>query len=368
LSPALLDAECAGLLCVGFDGLTPSPEVRELLGRGVYGGVLFARNVATAEQVAALTAELKRAAGRPLLVAVDQEGGRVARLRAEQGFEVLPPMRAVGEADDAGLARQVGALLGRQLRAVGIDQDYAPVVDVDSNPGNPVIGDRSLGRDPERVGRLGAALARGLQQEGVAACAKHFPGHGDTSQDSHRELPRLAHTRARLEAVELPPFRALAAAGVASMMTAHVVFEAVDPHRPATASPEVMRLLREGCGYDGAVLSDDLEMKAVADHFPLDGFVPEVVRAGVDGILVCHRAATQHGAIDALRAAVERGDLSRDRLAAARRRLARLLTWAAPPLDPGEVARAPERLAAARRPELLARLGGGGAAGRDPTA
>jgi beta-N-acetylhexosaminidase len=368
LSAGSLDAECAGLLCVGFDGLVPSPEVLGLLRRGAYGVVLFARNVASAEQVAALTAELKRAAGRPLLVAVDQEGGRVARLRAEQGFEVLPPMRRLGEADDPALAREVGALLGRQLRAVGIDQDYAPVVDVDSNPANPVIGDRSLGRDPERVGRLGAALALGLQGEGVAACAKHFPGHGDTSQDSHLELPRLPHDRARLEAVELPPFRALAAAGVASMMTAHVVFEAVDPVRPATASPEVMRLLREGCGYQGAVLSDDLEMKAVASHFPLEGFVPEVVRAGVDGLLVCHRAEVQHRAVDALRAAVERGAVSRERLAEARRRLARLVAWAAPPLEPGEVEDAPRRLAAARRPDLLARLGGAGVPGRDPTA
>jgi beta-N-acetylhexosaminidase len=218
------------------------------------------------------------------------------------------------------------------------------------------------------VGRLGAALALGLQQEGVAACAKHFPGHGDTSQDSHLELPRLPHGRERLDAVELPPFRALAAAGVASMMTAHVVFEAVDPRRPATASPEVMRLLREGCGYDGAVLSDDLEMKAVASHFPLEELVPEVVRAGVDGLLVCHRPEVQHRAVDALRAAVERGEVSRERLAEARRRIARLAGWAAPPLDAGEVERVAARLVAARRPGLLARLGEGGPAGRDPTA
>ncbi|HET8732938.1 MAG TPA: beta-N-acetylhexosaminidase, partial [Anaeromyxobacteraceae bacterium] len=241
--PSRLDAECAGLLCVGFDGTTPSPEVLELVRRGVGGVILFARNVESAEQVAELTASLKRAAGRPLLVSVDQEGGRVARLRARHGFTELPPMRALGETGDEGLAFEVGALLGSELRAVGIDQDYAPVVDVDTNPANPVIGDRSLSRDPERVGRLGAALARGLQSAGVAACAKHFPGHGDTSQDSHVALPRLAHSLERLEAVELPPFRALARAGVASVMTAHVVFEALDPKRPATLSPSVMRLL-----------------------------------------------------------------------------------------------------------------------------
>src|SRR5512138_1214806 len=170
MSPMLgsLDRDVAGLFCVGFHGKTASPEVLELVRRGVHGVVLFARNVESAEQVAALVAELKRAAGRPLLVSIDQEGGRVARLRAPQGFTELPP-----------------------LRAVGIDQDYAPVVDVDTNPANPVIGDRSFSRDPDVVSRLGAALAQGLQSAGVAACAKHFPGHGDTSEDWHTHLPTL---------------------------------------------------------------------------------------------------------------------------------------------------------------------------------
>src|SRR5512133_1769773 len=211
--PSSLDRDASALLCVGFHGKTPSPEVLELIRRGVSGVILFSRNVESAEQVAELTAALKRAAGRPLLVTIDQEGGRVARLRAPQGFTELPPMRAIGAAGDDRLAFEVGALLGRELRAVGIDQDYAPVVDVDTNPANPVIGDRSFGREASGVGRMGAAVARGLQSAGVAACAKHFPGHGDTSQDSHRDLPRLAHPVERLREVELVPFRALADAG-----------------------------------------------------------------------------------------------------------------------------------------------------------
>jgi beta-N-acetylhexosaminidase len=288
----------------------------------------------------------------------------VARLRPEHGFEALPPMRRLGEQDDAGLAREVGALLGRQLRAVGIDQDYAPVVDVDTNPANPVIGDRSLGRDPALVSRMGAALARGLQSAGVAACAKHFPGHGDTSQDSHVALPRLPHPRARLEAVELAPFRALSRAGVASVMTAHVIFEALDPDRPATLSPPVMKLLRESCGFDGAALSDDLEMAAVAAHFPLEVAVPGALAAGVDALLVCHRAEVAHRAIDLARAAVERGTVTKERLAEARRRVGALVGWAAPPQEPRS------GLAALRRPEALAlaaRLPAR-AAGPDPTA
>jgi beta-N-acetylhexosaminidase len=359
-----LDHDVASLFCVGFRGTTPSPEVLELIHRGVYGVILFARNVVDAEQVAGLVAELKRAAGRPLLVSIDQEGGRVARLRAPQGFTELPPMRAVGATGDAALAREVGALLGRELRAVGIDQDYAPVVDVDTNPANPVIGDRSFARDPAAVARLGVALAQGLQSAGVAACAKHFPGHGDTSQDSHKDLPRLPHALDRLRAVELVPFRALAAGGVASVMTAHVVFDALDPVRPATLSAPVMRLLRDECGYDGCVISDDLEMKAVAEHFPLEEAIPSALAAGVDALLVCHEAAVQHRAIDLARRAVETGAVARERLAQALARVDRLLTWAGPAPDAAAaraVLRSDAHLALAARVPTLA-------TGSDPTA
>ncbi|MBI5068790.1 MAG: beta-N-acetylhexosaminidase [Deltaproteobacteria bacterium] len=363
-SMSALDAACASLFTVGFHGAAPSPEVRELVRRGVGGVILFARNVESAAQVAGLTGALKREAGRPLLLSVDQEGGRVMRLRERHGFTELPAMRALGARGDEALARQAGALLGRELRAVGIDLDYAPVVDVDTNPENPVIGDRAFSADPAVVGRLGAALAQGLQSQGVAACAKHFPGHGDTSQDSHRDLPRLTHELPRLRSVELPPFAALARAGVASVMTAHVVFSALDRDRPATMSPAVLRLLREECGFHGPVISDDLEMKAVAEHFPLAEAVVASVNAGVDVILVCHRPGVQHAAIDALRAAVERGHISRERLQEAQARAAVLRRWAGPPPDADALAgvlRTPEHLA------LAARLPADGP-GQDPTA
>ncbi len=359
-----LDADVAGLFCVGFYGKTPSPEVLELVRRGAYGVILFSRNIEDAEQVAALVAELKRAAKRPLLVSVDQEGGRVARLRAPQGFTELPPMRALGDVGDAALALEVGRLVGRELRAVGIDQDYAPVVDVDTNPANPVIGDRSLSRDPEVVARLGVALAQGLQESGVAACAKHFPGHGDTSLDPHKDLPHLAHARERLDRVELLPFRALARAGVASVMTAHVIFDPLDPERPATFSPEVMRLLRDEVEFDGCAISDDLEMKAIAEHFPLEEAAPGAVAAGVDALLVCHHADVQHRAIDLVRAAVESGRISRARVSEARSRVARLLSFAGAPPDvraAGARLRTPGHLAlAARIPAHVS--------GHDPTA
>jgi beta-N-acetylhexosaminidase len=198
----------------------------------------------------------------------------------------------------------------------------------------------------------------------VAACAKHFPGHGDTSQDSHRDLPRLPHALPRLLEVELPPFTALARAGVAAVMTAHVVFEALDAARPATLSPPVLALLRERCGFTGCCVSDDLEMKAIAAHVPLELAAPLAVAAGVDQLMVCHTPAVQHRAIDLVRAAVEGGGVSRARLAEARGRVARLLGWAGPPPDPGAARRAlrtPEHLALAGRIPAL------GAAGRDPT-
>jgi beta-N-acetylhexosaminidase len=197
----------------------------------------------------------------------------------------------------------------------------------------------------------------------VAACAKHFPGHGDTSQDSHQVLPHLSHALARLAQVELVPFRALAAAGVASVMTAHVVFDALDGRLPATLSRPVLDLLRERCGFGGCVVTDDLEMKAVTEHFPFEEAIPAAVAAGVDGLLVCHQAELQHRAIDLLRGAVESGAVTRERLAEARARVAELLGWAGPAPDP-RAARASLRTGeglrlAARIPAL--------AAGRDPT-
>lgn len=313
-----LDRLVAGLFCVGFPGTSVPPEVEELQRRGVAGAILFRRNVESPDQFSALCADLKTKAGRPFLTSVDQEGGRVMRLRAP--FTEIPAMRAVGEAADPALARAIGAILGRELRVVNVDLDYAPVLDVDTNPANPVIGDRSFARTPEQVARLGAALIEGLQSAGVAACGKHFPGHGDTAQDSHLDLPRLPHSLERLEAVELPPFEAAIRAGVASIMTAHVIFEPLDSRYPATMSrPALDGILRDRMGFDGVVISDDLEMKAIADHYGLEEAVVRGILAGVDLFLVCHHADVQHRAIDLLTAAVRRGDVPLARVEEARR-------------------------------------------------
>ena len=277
---------------IGFEGHAASQDLRRLLrDYGPGGVVLFARNVDAPEQVAELVREMQeiaRDAGhdQPLFVAVDQEGGRVARLR--EPWTRWPPLRAVGRTGSEELARQMGEALAAELVACGIRWDFAPVVDVDSNPKNPVIGDRSFGDDPDLVGRLGAAMVKGLQAGGVAAAAKHFPGHGDTDVDSHLALPAIDHSLSRLEDVELRPFRACIEAGVASIMTAHVVVREIDEERPATLSAEVVpRLLREKLAFDGVVVTDDLEMKAGAERWPPREAAVLAAHAGCDVLLVC---------------------------------------------------------------------------------
>ena len=275
------------LLFCGFDGSELPDDLAELVRAGRVGGViLFARNVRDPVQLRALTSGLHACApaDTPLLIAIDQEGGRVQRMR--QPWTEWPPMRSVGDADDPDLTRSIACALARELADFGITLDFAPVVDVDTNPDNPVIGDRSFGRDPERVIRHTAHFIEAMQQAGVAACAKHFPGHGDTSTDSHHELPVVDHALERLHAVELPPFAAAIEAGVASIMTAHVLLPALDPELPATISPAVMRILREELGYDGVVFTDDLEMKAIADHHDPEALVSGSLAAGVDALIV----------------------------------------------------------------------------------
>lgn len=258
--------------------------------------------------------------------------------------------------------------MGTELRAVGVDVDFAPVIDVDTNPENPVIGDRSFSRDPALVARLGVALAEGLQAQGVAACGKHFPGHGDTELDSHLHLPAVHHEPGRLDQVELVPFSAFCRAKLAAVMTAHVVFSSWDPTCPATMSPAVITgVLRERLNYDGFVISDDLEMKAIADHFGAAEAAIWGLLAGVDHFLVCHRAEVVDEVTEGLAQAVLSGRVPEDRLRTAERRHAKFLRdWAKPPtvFDPTALAsaQAQEFIRA-----ILAQAESSEAAGVDPT-
>jgi beta-N-acetylhexosaminidase len=305
------------LLWIGFDGKIPTPEAARLIHQGVSGVILFARNVGTSDETRTLVRELKAIAPGPLLLSVDQEGGRVARLT--EGFTRFPALREIGgkSPDDV---RAIGRQLGAEVRGAGFDIDLAPVVDVDSNPANPVIGERSFSRDPHVVASLGAAMIEGLQEH-VAACAKHFPGHGDTDKDSHYDLPRLPHALDRLRACELVPFKAAVAARVACVMTTHVVFDALDPGVAATMSAPAIRLLRDEVGFGGVCVSDCLEMKAISEHFGCGTAAVRAVSAGVDALLVSHTAEAQHEVIASLAAAVCDGSLPEGRVREARTRL-----------------------------------------------
>ncbi|MBB85299.1 MAG: beta-N-acetylhexosaminidase [Deltaproteobacteria bacterium] len=291
------------LLFVGYPGLEIPDDLAALVREGRVGGViLFKRNVGDPGQVRRVVAELHSLApdDAPLVVALDQEGGRVQRLRAP--WTEWPPMRALGRRSPDETARFARAL-ATELLDCGFDLDFAPVVDVDSNPDNPVIGDRSFGGTPEIVSAHAAAFIESMQAEGVAACAKHFPGHGDTNVDSHLALPTIDLDLARLHSIELPPFRSAIEAGVASIMTAHVLFPRLDDKRPATLSSEVMDLLRGELAYDGLVFSDDIEMRAMADHWSPHACSVGVLEAGVDSILVCSRADLRDEVLDHLEAA-----------------------------------------------------------------
>jgi beta-N-acetylhexosaminidase len=227
--------------------------------------------------------------------------------------------------DDVAIAEQVGRAIGEELAALGFDIDFAPVLDVHTNPANPIIGDRAFGSEPEAVARRALAFARGLDAAGVLACGKHFPGHGDTLSDSHLELPRIDHGWDRLEQVELLPFRRAAAAGLPMIMTAHVVFAAIDAARPATLSPAVVTgVLRNQLGYRGVIVSDDLDMRAIAGHMGADVAAVAAVRAGCDVLLLCNSEDNQAAAEAALIRSAEHDAELRQRIGEAAQRVREL--------------------------------------------
>jgi len=288
-------------------------ELRSLAREFDLGGlILFSRNVEVPEQVAELSAE-SEALGRtmPAWVSVDQEGGRVARLK--EPFTKWPPMATLGRAGQQSekLAERFAQALAQELLAVGISLNYAPVLDIHTNPKNPVIGDRALADDAANVARLGRVIIRALQGAGLAACGKHFPGHGDTSTDSHFELPLVEHAPDRLRAIEFEPFRAAIAEQVAFIMTAHVLVPALDANRPASLSPEIVQmLLRDELDFDGVILSDDLEMKAVSARYEVPEAAVDAIVAGCDAVLICSGDVDLQGrTLEALVRAVESGKI-----------------------------------------------------------
>jgi beta-N-acetylhexosaminidase len=313
------------LAIVGFAGHDLPADVRSLAREFDLGGVIFfARNVEAPEQVADLSRQAQAlASDMPLWVSVDQEGGRVARLK--RPFTEWPPMATLGRAgapESDALAERFARSLAAELHAVGISLDYTPVLDVLTNPKNPVIGDRALAERAEDVARIGTIIIRTLQAEGIAACGKHFPGHGDTGVDSHHELPLLDLPPDRLDAVELVPFKAAIAADVASIMTAHILIPALDEENPGTLSPAIVDgLLKQKLGYGGLVLSDDLEMKAISGRYGHSEATVRAIAAGCDAVLMCApKPDEQMAALEAVIYAVEQGRIPLKRIEDAMKR------------------------------------------------
>ena len=304
------------LLVAGIEGTTAGADARQAVQDYQVGGViLFRRNVSDAVQLAALNDSLNalNGDGVPLLLCVDEEGGLVSRMPDE--VTDLPGMYTYGQTGDEGLARQVGQALGAACSAFGFSLDFAPVLDVWSNPDNTVIGKRAFSSDPQTVARMGTAVMAGLEESGVIPVVKHFPGHGDTATDSHYGLPVVTRTAEELEQLELIPFRAAVEQGAPAVMVAHILMTALDDRLPASLSPAVVDgLLRQQLGFDGVVCTDDLTMAAVSDSWGMGEAAVLAVEAGCDLLLVCHGSDNLTQARDALLAAVESGRISQARL------------------------------------------------------
>jgi beta-N-acetylhexosaminidase len=286
------------------------------------GVILFRRNIEDPGQLRELTRALHSLPSCPW-ISLDHEGGRV--LRVGEPFTLFPCAREVACSGDLSVVEAVGRAMGLELRSVGIDINFAPVLDVDSNPANPIIGDRAFANNPAEVARCAFAFQRGLLSGGVLPCGKHFPGHGDTNLDSHTDLPVVHRSRAQLEEVELPPFRAAIAAGAPLLMTAHVVYSALDPHQPATLSRSIVYdLLRKELGYAGVVVSDDLEMRAIRARLPVPDAAVAALRAGVDWLLVCTDFEQSIATSDRITAALAVGEIEERTLLSAARRIGQL--------------------------------------------
>jgi beta-N-acetylhexosaminidase len=317
---------CGQLISVGFDGTEAPDQLLKRIADGEVGSVmLFRPNIASPDQVAALVGAIRRAApaDAPTLVAVDQEGGLVQRLRAP--LTEWPDMLSVGAAGDPALTERVGRAIGSELAALGIGWDFAPVLDVHTNPQNPVIGNRAFGVTPEAVSVHALAFWRGLKSAGLVGCGKHFPGHGDTHADSHLTLPVVAHDEERLRAVELAPFAGAARAGIDAIMTAHVMYPAFDRNWPATLSRRILiDVLRGQLGFTGVIVADDLGMRAVADRYPIQELAVLSIAAGADHLLIREPIDRQRAAFEALVHAAESRSEIRARVEESASRVARM--------------------------------------------
>ncbi len=309
-----LEEKIGQLLVCGFDGLKPSDEIKGLIKDYNIGGViLFSRNIKDPAQTARLCNSLQEISKTPLFICVDQEGGKVSRL--PKPFTQFAGNAAIGKSNSVKLAYAFGEITAKELKAVGINANFAPVLDVNTNPDNPIINERAFSNNPNSVSRFGLAVIAGLQDNGVIACCKHFPGHGDTSLDSHHQMPVVEHSIERLNEIELLPFKHAAENDVAAIMTAHVLYKGLDEKYPATLSKKIIHdLLRKEMGFKGLVITDDLEMKAISDNYAIGEAAIGALSAGADIILVCKDHERQKEVRDAVLRAVKDNIITEKRI------------------------------------------------------
>jgi len=320
LSGMTLEEKIGQIFHIGFNGIEVTPNIKEMVEDYHVGGIIyFRRNIRSLQQLSGLSNELQRLSvskspGLPLMISTDQEGGMVNRLAGGTHF---PGNMMLGATRKSSLAEKAGRAIAGQLKAVGINMDFAPVLDVSNNPLNLVIGTRSFGGDPLLVADLGAAFIKGMQKEEIIACAKHFPGHGDTAVDSHLDLPVIECRKKRLEKIEIYPFKQAIKAGVDSIMTAHICVPALETEKgmPATLSYDILtKLLRGELGYTGIIITDCMEMKAITDSFgTIEGSVM-AIKAGADIVLISHSLDKQKAAIKAVTGAAKEGRITEERI------------------------------------------------------
>jgi len=294
-----LDSSVAAKFLLGFEGTSPPDELRALLAQGLGGVAIFHRNFLSLQGLRALNREIRRAARGPVLIGIDQEGG--TKFSLPEPFTQWPSPAEMGELNDAELVGRMARAMARELRAVGVNLNFAPMLDLHTNPASPVTTHRSFGADPHRVARLGAAFIRGLASEGLLACTKHYPGHGDAAIDPHEDLPVFRGDIERLNRIQLVPFVEAIKAGVPTVMTAHILLPKIDPERPASLSRKMLAdTLRDAMGFGGVILADDLGMGAIAKRFGAGDAAMETFRAGSDMAMLCHDWSTVRPAVEAV--------------------------------------------------------------------
>ncbi|EKN68658.1 beta-N-acetylhexosaminidase [Schinkia azotoformans] len=316
ISGMTLDEKIGQMILAGISGTTVDANTQNLITQYKVGGIIFYKNnLVNSEQAIQLVNQIKsvNAPNLPLLLSVDEEGGRITRLPS--GLVNLPPNQQIGVVNSRQFSYKVGAILGEELKSFGLNMDFAPVLDINSNPNNPVIGDRSFGDNAKLVSKLGIQTMKGIQSENIIATIKHFPGHGDTSVDSHLELPIVNKSLKELKEFELIPFKHAIDDGADVVMVAHILLPQLDPKNPASMSKTVITdVLRNQLGFKGVIITDDMTMRAVTDHFDIGRAVVESIKSGSDIILVGHHYNNVVETISSLRSAVQKGEIPEQRI------------------------------------------------------